>query len=366
VERLGADTTAVEEFVRTAERVEGRLLERSPVTRVATFRADLGPDGRVRRFDVRWMTPAENPSGPPPASASARVTADSAILIRVNGDDVDTVRLALAGAFVPVLGHRPLAPTALEQVLRRARSVDAARFDFTYLYLSSGRTAKNFVVRQGPDSVMADFFGFPIYARIDARGRVESISGRETTMKMEVRRVESVDFDALATRFAALDAHGGSLGQLSPGAEVSASAGGAHFEIKYSQPGRRGRKIWGALVPWDKVWRTGANAATEFRTDRDLDMGGARVPAGTYTLWSRFTPHSAELIINRETGIWGTAYDAAHDLAHVPLESEQLAESVERFTIAVEPAANGARLTLTWGNRRLSVPLRVLGESETP
>jgi hypothetical protein len=113
------------------------------------------------------------------------------------------------------------------------------------------------------------------------------------------------------------------------------------------------------VVPWNEVWRAGANAATTFTTDRDLDIGGAAVPAGSYTLYILPTPQRTELIINRQTGQWGTVYDASRDLVRIPLRAETLPEVVEQLTIAIAPAGNGATLSVAWDRTRYSVPVAV-------
>ena len=129
--------------------------------------------------------------------------------------------------------------------------------------------------------------------------------------------------------------------------------------MKLSRPAKRGREIWGGLVPFGEVWRTGANAATAFSTDRDLMIGDVSVPAGAYTLYSLFNADSAQLIINKQTGQWGTVYDQAQDLARVGLAKEILTTPVERFTIGIEPAADGGTLQLIWDTTRYSVPIQV-------
>src|SRR5690606_2233295 len=123
---------------------------------------------------------------------------------------------------------------------------------------------------------------------------------------------------------------------------------GAEIEIDYGTPRKRGREIWGALVPFGEVWRTGANQATHFRTSRDLVFGAGAdtlvVPAGTYTLFSIPQPDGGVLIINRQTGQTGTAYDPARDLGRVTLTSRPLPEMVERFTIVVTMNETGGEL----------------------
>ncbi|HEX2076604.1 MAG TPA: DUF2911 domain-containing protein [Longimicrobium sp.] len=123
--------------------------------------------------------------------------------------------------------------------------------------------------------------------------------------------------------------------------------------IDYGRPSMRGRTIMGGLVPYGRVWRTGANAATTFVTPRDLRIGGTRVPAGTYTLYTLPGESEWQLIINRQTGQWGTEYDQSQDLARIPMRVERLAEPVEQFAIDLEPGSgNVFNLALRWENTR--------------
>jgi Protein of unknown function (DUF2911) len=107
---------------------------------------------------------------------------------------------------------------------------------------------------------------------------------------------------------------------LSPPAHTETTINGKKVSIDYSAPSMRGRKIVGGLVPYGQVWRTGANAATTLKTETDLVIGGTNVPAGTYTLYSLPSEDGWELIINKQTGHWGTEYDQKQDLARVDLK----------------------------------------------
>jgi hypothetical protein len=122
----------------------------------------------------------------------------------------------------------------------------------------------------------------------------------------------------------------------------------------------RGRRIMGGLVPFGRVWRTGANAATTLVTEADLTIGGASVPRGTYTLYTIPTATGWTLIVNRQTGQWGTQYDPSRDLVRIPMQTTTLRAPVEQFTIALERGRAGAdTLALTWENTRASVPFRM-------
>jgi hypothetical protein len=121
----------------------------------------------------------------------------------------------------------------------------------------------------------------------------------------------------------------------------------------------KGRKIFGDLVPYGKVWRTGANEATAFSTPIDLTIGGTKVPAGNYTLYSLPTDNSWKLIINKQTGQWGTEYDEKQDLARIDMKVSKTAQPVEQFTISFDKTGqDSANLILEWENTRGTVAVK--------
>lgn len=133
--------------------------------------------------------------------------------------------------------------------------------------------------------------------------------------------------------------------------------------IDYGQPHARGRVVMGTLVPFDTVWRTGANSSTTLSTDVDLTIGDTFVPKGVYSLFSLPTRAGWALVVNKQTGQWGTAYDASRDFARIPMATRTLSDAVESFTIALVPAQDAppahGRLVLAWGTVEGSVPWKV-------
>lgn len=365
VEMLGVDTTAVEVFTRSADRIDGAFVMRIPVTRLARYTAHLAPDGSVRRLEVTWTTPEENPEGPPTQHSTIEIVGDSATFEVEEDLGVETRQMEVPANTLPSTGKVPLSVGLFEQAARQAGAAGGERWEFAILRPSSRRgAAPNAIEARGADSVSMEFFGNPMIAALDVEGRILGITGRETTMKVEIQRVDpaELDLEALAAEFAARDSRGEGFGQASPQESVTASVDGATLEVEYSRPSKRGREIFGGLVPWNEVWRTGANAATHFATDHDLVIGGELVPAGTYTLWTTYTPESAELIISSLTQIWGTAYDPAGDFVRIPMAREQLPGTVERFTIEVELTdGGGGVLALSWDTSRFTVPIEVSG-----
>jgi hypothetical protein len=132
--------------------------------------------------------------------------------------------------------------------------------------------------------------------------------------------------------------------------------GGKSVTIDYGSPRVKGRKIYGELVPYGQVWRTGANEATTLVTPVDLTIGGTTVPAGSYTIFTVPNKDKWALVISKKTGEWGTDYPGqANDLARVDMKASALPSPVENFTIAFEKAGSGANLNIDWESTRASV-----------
>ena len=134
-------------------------------------------------------------------------------------------------------------------------------------------------------------------------------------------------------------------------------ADGKTITVDYSSPRAKGRKIYGGLVPFGKEWRTGANDATTFVTTADLTIGGKDVPAGKYTLYTTPNEKSWTLMINKQTGQWGTDYDAKQDLLHAEMEISALPAAVENFTISFHEMGKGCHIYLDWEKTRAAAEI---------
>lgn len=141
---------------------------------------------------------------------------------------------------------------------------------------------------------------------------------------------------------------------LSPPAKAEATVKGKKITIDYSAPSKRNRVIMGELVPYGKVWRTGANAATTLTTEADLMIGSLHVPAGKYTLYTIPGEKEWTLIVNKETGQWGTNYDETKDLGRAKMKVSAVKDTVETFNIGI-----GDTLSMTWENTKAWAPIVV-------
>lgn len=145
----------------------------------------------------------------------------------------------------------------------------------------------------------------------------------------------------------------------SPAATATGTVNGANISIKYSSPAVNGRQIWGALVPYDKVWRAGANQATIIETDKDIKVEGKALPAGKYSLYAIPGEKEWTIIINSQTGQWGitrqgeTTEDPAKDVLRVMVKPKKSASMNERLVYTI----NKKGFVLSWEN--LDVPVSV-------
>jgi hypothetical protein len=146
----------------------------------------------------------------------------------------------------------------------------------------------------------------------------------------------------------------------SPRDSVELMLNGKQISVDYGCPSMRGRKIMGGVVPYGVVWRTGANAATSFTTTSDIMVASVRIPKGSYTLYSLPSSKQWYLIINKQTGQWGTVYNPKLDLVRLPLKKKTISQPVEKFTFVLERTrASAGRLVLLWEHTQLSMDFQL-------
>ena len=343
--RLGTDTVAVEQFAKSSDKLEGDVVLRSPTTRVIHYVATLDKTGTVTRMESAIRPGNAAPDSPPTQAFLVTWEGDTANVEVRRADSVRTLRVASRPGTVPYINNSyALYELALRKAINAKDSIALAVYP-----VGVQNVAMLNARRVGRDTVYLTTQNGVLQARID-RKTGEILGSRIVggTQQFTAQRVKLKDFPALVAAFAARDAAGARMGQLSPADSVKATVGTANVTINYSRPSRRGRTVFGgAIVPWGQVWRTGANAATSLRTDADLMIGGTLVPAGSYTLFTLPTPDGWTLIINKQTGQWGTEYHEDRDLARIPMTVTKLSSPVEQFVIGLE----GGMLRMAWEDR---------------
>ena len=149
--------------------------------------------------------------------------------------------------------------------------------------------------------------------------------------------------------------------RVSPHETGSQVVDGATITITYGRPSKRGRAIFGMLIPYDQVWMPGADESTILQTGADLQIGTVRLPAGSYSLYALPSASTWKLIINKQTGQWHTEYHAEQDVARIDMRVDRREQSIEQLTITSVPCPDGGGdLRLDWDTLRAAVPFTVV------
>jgi Protein of unknown function (DUF2911) len=350
VSRLGADTVVIERFTMAGGQGEGAILRRSPRATMMRYTVTMNPDGSVAAYSQ--VTTRADGSPLPTGSVPLKMTftGDSVVReIQANGATL-VLRSAVPRGTLPAIGGSSILAQAMIQMTKGGGT------PYTIGFGAQASAVKADVRMITPDSAEIVNGGFRTGYRIEQDGRITRGDGSLTTQKFIVSRYTGVNIDSIAAVWAAKDAAGESMGAASTRDTLRASVGTATVTLDYGRPARRGREIWGKLVPFDTTWRFGANAAAQLRTDKAIVVGGTTIEPGAYTVWLYPSEKSQSLlIVNRQTGQWGTAYDAQQDVARIPITKQAVrATAEERFTVTVERN----QLLMTWDRGGYVVSIR--------
>lgn len=370
---LGRDTVAVERITRTPTRLVTDEVDRWPAVRLRHTEIALAPDGSPRHMEMDIRTP----NATTPRARARHVTADMTgnsvkIWIRDSSSVKDTA-FATGGAItVPhvsmmysVIELEIAAALKRETVAQRA-SGDSIGFRQFYPDRDIG---PSFVLHHGwvhpvgggKVELWHDWLAGIGDVTVDSAGRTLTYSGVRSTYQVNVTRVAvPPDVEASGARLVAAEKAQGGIKQLSVRDTARGTIGSASIVVDYGRPLARGRVLLGNVIPYGEVWRTGANAATQFTTTAGITLGGLRLAPGTYTLWTVPFKDHADLIVNKQFGQWGTSYDESQNLGTARLHAETPAAPVEEFTISVVPTdARHGMLVLEWGTFRWTEPIVV-------
>lgn len=158
--------------------------------------------------------------------------------------------------------------------------------------------------------------------------------------------------------------------RLSPKDTVEFKLNDLKLEVFYNRPSKKGREVFGALVPYDKVWRTGANEATTFETNKNLMVDGIYIPTGKYSIWTVPNDSVWKVMFNTKEYPWGVdeqmqpLWDPNYDILEIDVPVEALDKVVEQFTIAFDNSTDDLKLTMAWDKTKIAVPLVVLKDKK--
>jgi hypothetical protein len=368
---LGQDTISVEAITRQGNTLETDEVDRFPRVRIRHTVVELNDNGSIRHLVMDIQTPSE-PSAGRDRTVVADVAHNNVHLSKT--DSTGTVSRDFPTGGSMVVAHVPQMYSLYELYFAAALKQSAAAKPGTggpvqlrqfYIDREFDRFPLGYAtvtpVGKGKVEVTHDWLSGTGEAVMDSADDMLAYSGDRSTYKVEVKRLVTLpDVKAIAARFAAKESAGGGVKSLSVRDTVRAQIGNTLFTVDYGRPLARGRTLLGAVIPYDRVWRTGANAATQFTTTTPIKLGGMQVPAGTYTLFTAPHMSGADLIVNKKSGEWGTEYNGSLDLGTVRMTSEMANIPVEEFTISIVPGDHrNGKLVFEWGSFRWIVPIEV-------
>ncbi len=357
ITKLGNDTLAVERFEKTENVIVAKVILRSPATTLTTYNLTLDEQGGINEMVTFKHSLDEGFEGDGEIIQKVQKVGDSLNIELVTNGGTRSFTVASETGVLPFIDmvHWPF-----ELAFNHAKE---SGVDTVHQKLLSGTRISNFIVaRIDSDSMTIRHPSRGVMgARVSESGDLNFLYACLTTRKLKVFRdaYSAVDINALGKQFASKDKAGSPFGELSSAEEATFYVGGAEITIEYGSPKRRGRTLFGGIVPWGERWRTGANRATHFYTSKNLEIGDVKVPAGEYTLFSIPEPGGGTLIINKQTGQNGQTYNESQDLGRVPMQISTTPESIEAFTITIEESDSDGILKLIWGNRVFSVKFEI-------
>ena len=218
-------------------------------------------------------------------------------------------------------------------------------------------TTKRFIVKRVSDKrliIGSTVMGF-FKINLDKKGALDNVDAIGTSWNIKGRAVRPLNMDSVITINLAREKSSKPPGAISPLDSIQTLVNGVNVKIKYTRPSVRGRVIFGEVVPWNRFWRTGANAATKFSIDKTIYMDGKELPAGDYSIWTMPSQSGWKMMFNKEANIWGTEYNPEKDLLTVPVQTIALPDNIELFTFRIEPEGNNGRIIFEWEKLRAVV-----------
>src|SRR5688572_12493201 len=345
--RIGRDTLKIERFVKRDNALRSESVRRGEGVEQQYVDMIFDREGYLASAQVRTYKWPIEPGAKPIAGSNVYVKGDSTVLEL--GLPPNARRVVYAGrGNIFNIGANPFIFTLYTAIAANAPRTTGDSAVSQHMASTLG-VRPLIIKRVSPDLVTAQstIMGL-MRMRLDSEGRIRELDGIGSSLNFQAQRVDWVNLDSAARTLDAMNRATGTIASLSPRDSMTVAAGGANLKVDYSRPSKRSRLVFGGIVPWDRIWRTGANVATHFSTDRPLAFGSTVVPPGRYSLFTLPTQRGWTLIINRQTGQWGTEYDPTQDLARIPMRTRTLASPVEQLTIGIEPRTRAGVLRVQW------------------
>jgi hypothetical protein len=343
---LGPDTTAIGDFELTGNEFKLTVVSMSPYVNVSKLTGAFFSDGQLKRVEGNNYLPAR---GKDSLVYNYRLNYDQGTTFIETGNGKRNiirkyqVKIMVANnlggdalVFMPAL----LANFTPEKI---GDSIISSHIVFN--------SARKFIIKKTSrrkllmgSAVMGMFTVF-----LDENGRLQSVDGIGTSFNIKGTAGPYLNIDSVIAVSMRHQQQHPQLAVINKLDSVKTTIKGNNIKIVYSRPSVRNRVIFGEVVPWNRIWRTGADAATKISLSGPLYFNGKLLPAGSYSIFTIPTPDGWTLIFNQQANIWGTEHNAAYDLLKIPIQTRSLDQATEMLTFAIVPTGtNGGILSVSW------------------
>jgi len=357
VATLGTDTVIVETYNMLPNHLYGKAFLRYPEDKVGVFDFRFYPDGSIQHYSMSFMKPD-----------SSYITSSGTEGVFCENDtctwfaswpgwDSEYVNKHPAKEMNFIGGWTPTLSLIEWNCMRLLKS---GKQSLPVTMLNDYIGVRHVAVSKGNGDTLIFGGDFLEYAKIKAspEGRIISYDGTATPWNYIVTKLDPINVDDVAKRMSKKP----KIGIPSPTAIVDFVIANDTIHLSYGRPLKRGRKIFGGIVPYDSVWRTGANDPTKINLPYDVKFGNITIPKNNYSLYTIPRVDGWTLIFNTDLKQWPTEPNRSKDFALIPLKVRKAGHQTDQFTITIEPSKDGGIIKFYWEETEAYAPFTVIRE----
>ncbi|GAB3999657.1 hypothetical protein GCM10028807_50510 [Spirosoma daeguense] len=361
---MGTDTVLVETYTMVNNHLYGKAFVRVPEDYIGEFSIHFHPDGSIREFNVNAMNPL-NSSIPFQAKSGVfeyrlnmNCRNDTCTYYNSErGEKTQTVfrhptkSVDFVGGWVPFISLMEWNCLRLVKSGKSKIPLKMINHRIGVYDIGVHFAAKDTIIFGGP---------FLEYTKlnVDPEGRISQVDGIGTPWNYYVSKHPPIDIEQIAKRMAKTPG----IDIPSPTETIRANVKKSKIELTYGRPFKRGRVVFGGIVPYDSIWRTGANGPTRISLQHPIRIGTTNIPPGQYSIYSIPQKDKWVLIFSSDLTSWPTDPNRRKDFAQVVIPAKTTTNRSEQFTITIQETTNGGELTFNWDNVLATATFDVLAK----
>jgi hypothetical protein len=357
VAKLGTDTVIVETYNMLPNHLYGKAFLRYPEDQIGVFDFHFYPDGSIKHYSMSFMNPDNSYVTSSSGTQGVYCENDTCTWFASWGGDQKTEyvnkrqvnHMDFIGGWTPTL-------SLIEWNCMRLIMSGKQSLPITMLNDYIG--VRHVAVSKGNGDTLIFGGDFLEYTKIKTtpEGRILAYDGTATPWNYLVTKLEPINVDEVAKRMSKKP----KIGIPSPTLKVDFSIGYDTIGLSYGRPFKRGRKIFGGVVPYDSIWRTGANDPTKINLPYDIQFGKQVIPKGEYSLYTIPSVNEWTLIFNTDLKQWPTEPDRSKDFALIPMEVRKATRQTDQFTITIDSTKGGGIIKFIWDETEAFVPFNIV------